>query len=590
MLTETIALTTDLEQAYFEYAVETITDRALPRVEDGLKPVQRRILYAMNEMGLRHDRPYKKSARVVGDTLGRYHPHGDMSIYMAMIRMGQDFSMLHPLVDGQGNWGCFTGETRVKLLDGTERSFEELAQTFKPDEVFYVYSVDDDGNIVVGEGRDSRVTRREATVLEIELDNGATIRCTPDHRFMLRDGSYKQAQDLTDQDSLMPGYFATAPVREGLNEYLRVRNPATERYEFVHHIADEYNERRRTAAITTGPFVRHHKDFNRWNNDPTNIERMRFMDHLRLHAQHAGELWADETFRETQRRGVLQYYAEHPEAQERNRRRLRAQNTSSKFREENAARISAAQKRFHEAHPEFGERISERMKALWATPDFREKMSAALQGVERRPLSQEQREQVARVIGRKSRVMWQDPEKRAEIVQAIRASLANPETKVRLSELAKAYWQDPDYRAKFGEEHFSRMAKSYWEQPESRKAHREKIRRQRADADFRARQRAGVQASNSRRMEADPDMMTKLAQQAGESLRQKWQDESYKTRVLRSKILRYGSYLLSHYKAEEITPELYDQMRYNNAFPRFEKAMGYFESFEEFLQLSATYN
>ncbi|MBN1658950.1 MAG: DNA gyrase subunit A, partial [Anaerolineae bacterium] len=127
MLTETIALTTDLEQAYFEYAVETITDRALPRVEDGLKPVQRRILYAMNEMGLRHDRPYKKSARVVGDTLGRYHPHGDESIYMAMIRMGQDFSMLHPLVDGQGNWGSIDGDSPAAMRY-TEARLAEISQ------------------------------------------------------------------------------------------------------------------------------------------------------------------------------------------------------------------------------------------------------------------------------------------------------------------------------------------------------------------------------------------------------------------------------------------------------------------------------
>ncbi|MBL7182895.1 MAG: hypothetical protein ISS50_00430 [Anaerolineae bacterium] len=115
MLTETISLTTDLEQAYFQYAVETITDRALPRVEDGLKPVQRRILYSMHDMGLRHDRPHKKSARVVGDCLGKYHPHGDQSIYLAMIRMGQDFAMRAPLIDGQGNWGSVDGDSPAAM-------------------------------------------------------------------------------------------------------------------------------------------------------------------------------------------------------------------------------------------------------------------------------------------------------------------------------------------------------------------------------------------------------------------------------------------------------------------------------------------
>ncbi len=122
-----VSLSTDLEQAYFEYAVETITDRALPRVEDGLKPVQRRILFTMHEMGLYHDKPYKKSARVVGDCLGKYHPHGDASIYMAMIRMGQDFSMRHPLVDGQGNWGSIDGDPPAAMRY-TEARLAEIAK------------------------------------------------------------------------------------------------------------------------------------------------------------------------------------------------------------------------------------------------------------------------------------------------------------------------------------------------------------------------------------------------------------------------------------------------------------------------------
>ncbi len=126
MLTETIALTTDLEQAYFQYAVETITDRALPRVEDGLKPVQRRILYTMHEMGLYHDKPYRKSARVVGDCLGKYHPHGDQSVYLAMVRMGQDFAMRMPLIDGQGNFGSIDGDAPAAMRY-TEARLAEVA-------------------------------------------------------------------------------------------------------------------------------------------------------------------------------------------------------------------------------------------------------------------------------------------------------------------------------------------------------------------------------------------------------------------------------------------------------------------------------
>jgi DNA gyrase subunit A len=126
MLTETVSLTTDLEQAYFEYAVETITDRALPRVEDGLKPVQRRILYAMHELNLRHSQPHKKSARVVGEVLGKFHPHGDQSVYMALVRMAQDFAMRHPLIDGQGNWGSIDGDAPAAMRY-TETRLAEIA-------------------------------------------------------------------------------------------------------------------------------------------------------------------------------------------------------------------------------------------------------------------------------------------------------------------------------------------------------------------------------------------------------------------------------------------------------------------------------
>jgi DNA gyrase subunit A len=126
MLTETVSLTTDLEQAYFQYAVETITDRALPRIEDGLKPVQRRILYAMHDMGLFHDRSHKKSARIVGEAMGKYHPHGDQSVYMAMVRMAQDFAMRHPLIDGQGNFGSIDGDSPAAMRY-TEARLAEIA-------------------------------------------------------------------------------------------------------------------------------------------------------------------------------------------------------------------------------------------------------------------------------------------------------------------------------------------------------------------------------------------------------------------------------------------------------------------------------
>ena len=93
------------ERAYLDYSMYVILDRALPSLGDGLKPVQRRIIYAMSELGLKASSKHKKSARTVGDVLGKYHPHGDSACYEAMVLMAQSFSYRYPLVDGQGNWG-----------------------------------------------------------------------------------------------------------------------------------------------------------------------------------------------------------------------------------------------------------------------------------------------------------------------------------------------------------------------------------------------------------------------------------------------------------------------------------------------------
>src|SRR5512137_1053330 len=95
----------EMKKSYMDYAMSVIIGRALPDVRDGLKPVHRRILYAMNELSNDWDKPYKKSARIVGDVMGKYHPHGDMAIYDAIVRMAQDFSLRYPLIDGQGNFG-----------------------------------------------------------------------------------------------------------------------------------------------------------------------------------------------------------------------------------------------------------------------------------------------------------------------------------------------------------------------------------------------------------------------------------------------------------------------------------------------------
>ncbi|MEZ4615254.1 MAG: DNA gyrase subunit A [Caldilineaceae bacterium] len=105
----------EMRASYLDYAMSVIVARALPDARDGLKPVHRRILYAMHDMGLNPGTPYKKSARIVGEVLGKYHPHGDTAVYDAMARMAQDFSLRYPLVDGQGNFGSIDGDSPAAM-------------------------------------------------------------------------------------------------------------------------------------------------------------------------------------------------------------------------------------------------------------------------------------------------------------------------------------------------------------------------------------------------------------------------------------------------------------------------------------------
>ncbi|MDP5366913.1 MAG: DNA gyrase subunit A [Paracoccaceae bacterium] len=111
----TISITEEMKTSYLDYAMSVIVSRAIPDLRDGLKPVHRRILYAMHEVGNTHDKPYRKSARPVGDVMGKYHPHGDSAIYDALVRMAQDFSMSLPLLDGQGNFGSMDGDNAAAM-------------------------------------------------------------------------------------------------------------------------------------------------------------------------------------------------------------------------------------------------------------------------------------------------------------------------------------------------------------------------------------------------------------------------------------------------------------------------------------------
>ena len=135
-----------LQSSYIDYSMSVIVARALPDVRDGLKPVHRRVMYGMNDLGVAYNKPYKKSARIVGEVLGKYHPHGDSSVYDAMVRMAQDWSMRYPLVDGQGNYGSMDGDSPAAMRyteARLSRLSDELLDDIDKDTVDFRLNFDD---------------------------------------------------------------------------------------------------------------------------------------------------------------------------------------------------------------------------------------------------------------------------------------------------------------------------------------------------------------------------------------------------------------------------------------------------------------
>ena len=127
-----INIAEEMKSAYIDYSMSVIVSRALPDVRDGLKPVHRRVLYGMLDLGVLSNRAYKKSARIVGEVLGKYHPHGDSSVYDTMVRMAQDWSLRYPMVDGQGNFGSIDGDNPAAMRY-TEARLRKIAEEMLDD-------------------------------------------------------------------------------------------------------------------------------------------------------------------------------------------------------------------------------------------------------------------------------------------------------------------------------------------------------------------------------------------------------------------------------------------------------------------------
>jgi len=375
---ENTEITEEMEKAYIDYAMSVIVARALPSVEDGLKPVHRRILYAMYKMGL--DKGHTvKSARIVGDVLGKLHPHGDVAVYDALVRMAQDFSLRYPLIIGQGNFGCFTADTKIALADGRNLSFAELVEEHQKGKRNFTFTIDN-GKVKIAEIKNPRKTQDNAEIMKVILDNGKEIKCTLNHKFMLKDGSYKEARELKSGDSLMPLYSKLSTKDDDPNAigYKMILQPKSETWSFVHVLADSWNLEDGIYQKSTGR-IRHHLDFNKLNNNPDNIRRIQWKEHWQTHYNLTSTKHkTDEEYRKKLAEGRERFW-NNKENRQKYSERLSERNKENwkeeDYRQQMKITLSEVNKRYFKEHPEKIEEIrktaSITMKRLWKIPKYK---------------------------------------------------------------------------------------------------------------------------------------------------------------------------------------------------------------------------
>ncbi|MBI2112569.1 DNA topoisomerase (ATP-hydrolyzing) subunit B [Candidatus Woesearchaeota archaeon] len=313
------------------------------------------------------------------------------------------------IVEGDSAGGCFSGDTKVALADGRNICFKELVEEDKTGKVNYCYTILDNGHIGIQKIISPRITKKNAQVIKIILDNDEDIICTPDHLFMLRDGTYKPASKLTTNDSLMPlrKQLSHKGKRITIEGYELVFDSSANRWIFTHLLADDYNLRNNLYTEMEGAH-RHHKDFNRLNNNPNNICRLTKEEHFALHASLAKNT--------LQRPDVLE--------------RLRVLRQTPQFREK-------IRKKMLSMHKE----LSQRAKIQWENEEYKKYMvQKFLDFYNSNP---EYRERSREILSQAQKQYWSSAEnKRQQALKVKNYFARHPELKNELSVKSKEQWDD----------------------------------------------------------------------------------------------------------------------------------------------------
>jgi DNA gyrase subunit B len=321
------------------------------------------------------------------------------------------------IVEGDSAGGCFSGDTLVALADGRNLSFKDLVAEHAQGKEHFCYTVRDDGRIGIGRVLHPRVTKRDAQVIDVILDSGERITCTPDHKFLLRDGTYCEARFLETGTSLMPlrRQLSVKGGRITIDGYEMVFDVATHRWVFTHLLADEYNIR--SGIYSSIAPHRHHKDFDKRNNNPTNIARMTREDHLALH------------------RALAETLLRRPDVIE----KLRLQRQQPAFRAHMRQKMLAMR-----------EALSERAKRQWEDEVYKKFMVERFLAFYRENPSY--REQSLATLNAAQRCYWSDPAHREQQAARVRRHFQDhPARRVSYAAAAQVQWGDPalrDWRSK----------------------------------------------------------------------------------------------------------------------------------------------
>jgi len=317
------------------------------------------------------------------------------------------------VVEGDSAGGCFSGNTKVALADGRDLSFKQLVKESKQGKENYCYTILENGTIGIKPIKHPRKTKINTEVLKIILDNKEEIVCTPDHLFMLRDGSYKQAQNLTPKDSLMPLRRTLSKIntRITIKGYEMVYDYQKRGWVFSHRLADKYNLDQKIYLEKDGDCV-HHRDFNKLNNNPTNLRRMNKKEHLKLHAE------------------VIERTLHTEEAKEKARRAHR----KKEYREKMSKVMST---------PEMRKMLSRRARKQWEDEEYKGYMTRKFLDFYHN--NDEYRRQNNERLNEAQRKYWNEEKNRRRQSQRVKEYYENhPEKKKELSKLAKEQWQDKD--------------------------------------------------------------------------------------------------------------------------------------------------